>query len=109
ALACAMHRVITARSAPQLLRQDWVVIENGERRLVRVANGSGALTVEFQDEGRTLKLEQVTWRPGQPTFRGVLDGQAFTAQVRPVAEGFVIRHRAAQAHVLVLTPRIAEL
>ncbi|HZZ30378.1 MAG TPA: acetyl/propionyl/methylcrotonyl-CoA carboxylase subunit alpha [Phenylobacterium sp.] len=108
AVACAMHRTFTRRAAPQLMRDDWVVIENGERRLVRVTNGD-ALTVEFLEEGRTLKLEGVDWRPGKPVFRGVLDGRAFSAQVEPQPEGFRIRHRAAIAKVLVLTPRIAEL
>jgi propionyl-CoA carboxylase alpha chain len=109
AVACAMHRVLTRRAAPQLLRDEWTVIENGDKRLVRVANGDGAFTIRFAEDGRTLKLETVDWRPGAPVFKGVLDGRAFTAQVRPAAEGFVIRHRAAQARVLVLTPRSAEL
>ncbi len=107
-VACAMHRTMTARAAPQLLRQDWVVIENGEKRLVRVTNGD-SLSIEFIGEGRSLKLKGVRWRPGLPTFSGVLDGTAFTVQVKTAAEGFVIRHRAAQAHVLVLSPRSAEL
>jgi propionyl-CoA carboxylase alpha chain len=108
AVACAMHRVVTRRAAPQLLRDDWVVIENGEKRLVRVTNGD-ALNVEFLDTGRTLLLEDVDWRPGRPVFRGVLGGRAFTCQVQPAAEGFRIRHRAASAKVLVLSPRSAEL
>ncbi|HZZ68601.1 MAG TPA: acetyl/propionyl/methylcrotonyl-CoA carboxylase subunit alpha [Phenylobacterium sp.] len=108
AVACAMHRVMTRRAAPELMRDDWVVIENGERRLVRVTNGA-ALSVEFLGEGRTLSLTDIAWRPGKPVFKGVLDGRAFAAQVEPAAEGFRIRHRAATAHVLVLTPRTAEL
>jgi propionyl-CoA carboxylase alpha chain len=108
AVACAMHRVVTRRAAPELMRDDWVVIENGERRLVRVTNGA-ALSVEFLGEGRTLSLSDIAWRPGKPVFKGVLDGRAFAAQVEPAAEGFRIRHRAAAARVLVLTPRTAEL
>ncbi|HWW24847.1 MAG TPA: biotin/lipoyl-containing protein, partial [Caulobacter sp.] len=69
----------------------------------------GQLNVELLDEGRTLALETVDWRPGQPVFLGRLDGRAFTVQVAPAAEGFTIRHRAARARVLVLTPRSAEL
>jgi propionyl-CoA carboxylase alpha chain len=108
AVACAMHRTLLARSDPDQLRADWIVIENGERRPVRVANGA-ALTVEFTDDSRTLTLADIQWRPGKPTFSGTMDGTAFTVQVRPAPEGFVIRHRGAQAHVLVLTPRSAEL
>jgi propionyl-CoA carboxylase alpha chain len=109
AAACAMHRTLTQRAAPQLLRQDWIVIENGERRLVRVTNGGEAFAIEFLGEGRTLRMEAIDWRPGRPTFSGVLDGRPFTAQVQPAAEGFRIRHRAAGSHVLVLSPRSAEL
>ncbi len=75
AVACAMHRIVTRRAAPELLRDDWVVIENGEKRLVRVTNGA-ALNVEFLDTGRTLTLEDVDWRPGRAVFRGVLGGRA---------------------------------
>lgn len=108
AVACAMHRTVTRRAAPELMRDDWVVIENGDRREVRVTNGT-ALKVEFLGQGRTLTLEGIDWRPGKPVFKGVLDGRAFTAQVEPQPEGFRIRHRAATAKVLVLTPRTAEL
>jgi propionyl-CoA carboxylase alpha chain len=109
AVGCAMHRIITARNAPQLVRREWVVVENGERRLVRLTNGGGAFNVEFVGEGRKLNLTDVVWRPGLPTFRGALNGRNFTAEVKPMPEGFIIRHRAAKAHVLVLTPRSAEL
>jgi propionyl-CoA carboxylase alpha chain len=109
AAACAMHRTFTKRAAPQLMREEWIVIENGERRAVRVTNGDAGFAVEFLGEGRSLRLDDIAWRPGKPTFSGVLDGRPFTAQVKPAAEGFTIRHRAAQAHVLVLTPRSAEL
>src|SRR3569623_998300 len=70
--ACAMHRVVTRRAAPELMRDDWVVIENGETRLVRVTNGS-ALKIDFLDEGRSRTLEAIDWRPGKPVFKGVLD------------------------------------
>jgi propionyl-CoA carboxylase alpha chain len=105
AVACAMHRTYLSRGARELLRCDWIVVANGERRSVRLADG----TVEFLDEDRTLRLTDTAWRPGKATFRGVLDGVPFTVQVKPAAEGYVIRHRAAQVHVLVLTPRSAEL
>ncbi|CAN7651488.1 acetyl/propionyl/methylcrotonyl-CoA carboxylase subunit alpha [Phenylobacterium sp. LjRoot219] len=109
AVALSMHRTMTRRAAPQLLRNDWVVVENGERRATRVSNGGDEFVVEFLGEGRKLRLTKVDWRPGKPVFAGVLDGTAFSVQVQPAAEGFKIRHRAATAHVLVLTERSAEL
>jgi propionyl-CoA carboxylase alpha chain len=107
AVALAMHRMLQTRSAPDQLRQDWVVVAGDDRREARVSGNGGGLVIEL--DGRKLHLEEVHWRPGQPSFRGVLDGVPFTATVRPAAEGFVIRHRAATVHALVLTPRSAEL
>jgi propionyl-CoA carboxylase alpha chain len=109
ATACAMHRILTARSAPQLVRQDWIVIAGDDKRLVRLTNGGAAFNVEFLPDGRMLNLTDIDWRPGLPVFKGALDGQAFTVAVKPAAEGFVIRHRATTLKVLVLTPRSAEL
>ncbi|MDO8377390.1 acetyl/propionyl/methylcrotonyl-CoA carboxylase subunit alpha [Phenylobacterium sp.] len=109
AVACAMHRIVTARSAPQLLRDEWIVIAGLDKRLVRLSNGGAAYQVEYVNENRALTLTDVDWRPGKRVFRGVLDGKAFTVAVKPAAEGFVVRHRATTLNVLVLTPRSAEL
>ena len=108
ATACAMHRRLTARSAPQLVRDEWVVVAGQDHRKVRVANGGDQVSVTFED-GRTVQLTEINWRPGQPLFKAKLDGRPFTASVKPAAEGFIVRHRAALVHVLVLTPRSAEL
>ncbi len=108
ATACAMHRRLTARSAPQLVRDEWVVVAGHDHRKVRVANGGDHVSITFED-GRTVQLTEINWRPGQPLFKAKLDGRPFTASVKPAAEGFMVRHRAALVHVLVLTPRSAEL
>jgi propionyl-CoA carboxylase alpha chain len=107
AVALSMHRTLLARAAPDQLRQDWIVVVGHEKREVRVNGNGGGLMIE--SEGKKLHLEDVRWRPGQPSFRASLDGRDFTAIVKPAAEGFVIRHRATTLHVLVLTPRTAEL
>ena len=106
-----MHRMVAARARRQgnglagpLTRTEWIVAVDKAKRPVDLADLDGGLAVELPDEGRTLKLTGVDWRPGQPLFRGVLDGRAFTATVEPAAEGFIVRHRAARARVLVLTP-----
>jgi propionyl-CoA carboxylase alpha chain len=107
AVALSMHRTLLARAAPDQLRQDWIVVVGHEKREVRVSGNGGGLMIE--SEGRKLHLEDIRWRPGKPSFRASLDGRDFTATVKPAAEGFVIRHRATTLHVLVLTPRTAEL
>jgi len=114
AVGAAMQRVYAARARSNAaipggpVRDEWVVAVGHAKRRVKLS-GDQTLAIELPDEARTLKLRATQWRPGQPTFRGFLDGKAFTVQVAPAAEGFVIRHRAAKARVLVLTPRSAEL
>lgn len=114
AVGAAMQRVYAARArnyanglvgAP---RAEWVVAVGHTKRRVRVS-GEGDVTVEMLDEARALSLTDIDWRPGKPVFKAALDGKAFTVQVAPAAEGFDIRHRAAKARVLVLTPRSADL
>ena len=107
AVALSMHRTLLARAAPDQLRQDWIAVVGHDKRAVRVSGGADGLIIAHN--GRSNLLEDIRWRPGQPTFRASLDGREFTATVKPAAEGFVIRHRATTLHVLVLTPRSAEL
>jgi propionyl-CoA carboxylase alpha chain len=107
AVALAMHQRLLSRAAPDQLRRDWIEVIGHEKRAVRVSLEGETLVVH--GEGRETRLTDIDWRPGQPLFRACVDGKPFTATVKPAAEGFVIRHRAAVQHVLVLTPRSAEL
>ncbi|MBC7166885.1 acetyl/propionyl/methylcrotonyl-CoA carboxylase subunit alpha [Phenylobacterium sp.] len=109
AAACAMHQTLSDRAWPGRGRADWIVNLGGADHPVRLSGDGRSWALELTDEGRTLTLSDVDWKPGRPTFSAVLDGRPFTAQVRPAAEGFVIRHRAAEARVLVLTPVSAAL
>jgi len=114
AVGAAMQRVYAARARTNVaglngaVRDEWVVAVGHAKRRVKLS-GDEDLTVELLDEGRSLILSDIVWRPGKPVFCGVLGGAAFTVQVAPAAEGFTIRHRAAKARVLVLTPRSAQL
>ena len=116
AVAVAMHRAGAERArsiggplGSKTIRRDWVVLTDGERRAVSVAEAGGVLTLTLPDEGRVLTLDDVRWRPGAPQFSGRIDGRRFTATVAPAAEGFVIRFRAVRQRVLVLTPKSADL
>ncbi|MBL8554494.1 MAG: acetyl/propionyl/methylcrotonyl-CoA carboxylase subunit alpha [Phenylobacterium sp.] len=107
AVALSMHRTLTRRAAPNLLRDDWIVIAGHQSRPVKVAADNGTLIADFGT--RKVKLETIDWRPGSSQFRGKFAGREFTVTVKPAAEGFVIRHRATTLNVLVLSPRSAEL
>ncbi|HEX6860199.1 MAG TPA: acetyl/propionyl/methylcrotonyl-CoA carboxylase subunit alpha [Caulobacteraceae bacterium] len=108
AAAVAMQRIQTLRAIGRF-RPDWCVLIGHASTTIDVTADGDALKIAIPSEKRTLVLDQIDWRPGRPLFRGRLDGQDFTAAVQPAAEGFVIRHRAARAKVLVLTHRSAEL
>ena len=68
-----------------------------------------ALILDLTGEDRSLVLSDIDWRPGLAQFRGVLDGEPFTAEVKRAADGWDIRWRAARARVRVMSPRVAEL
>ena len=108
AAGVAMHRILTRRAGGSD-RRDWVVFVGHDSRRIDVDEANGVLSLYVEDQDRTLTLEDVNWRPGKALFRGKLNGAAFTVSVAPAAEGFVIRHRAAKAKVLVLSPRSADL
>jgi len=108
AAAVAMHRVQTTRTG-RVARDDWrVFLDKIHHRSVQVEAMEGGLLLTI-DETRRVPLTDIQWRPGKPTFAGRLDGEAFTVEVSPAAEGFTVRHRAAKRQVLVLTPLSAEL
>ncbi|MET0294072.1 MAG: acetyl/propionyl/methylcrotonyl-CoA carboxylase subunit alpha [Phenylobacterium sp.] len=110
AAGCAMQRMLARRANPSATpRHEWVVVVDGAKRPVRPSEDGSTLRIELTDEKRTLSLTDFDWRPGQPVFRGKLDGQAFTLSVRPAPEGFIIRRRATTLHVLVLSARSADL
>ncbi len=113
ATAVAMHWISTRRGAwdtrdlPR--RNRWVALTGQSRRTVEVAPDGEGLVLELIGESRTLRLQPLSWRPGSPVFRSTLDGRPFTATVESVPEGFIVRHRAAQARILVVTPTTADL
>jgi propionyl-CoA carboxylase alpha chain len=106
--ACAMQ-LQQARRSNGAVGGDWVVVVGHRQHQVTVVSDSEGLKITLGDSGRVLSFTDQAWRPGKAQFRGRLDGKAFTVHVKPAAEGFVIRHRAAKARVLVLTARSAEL
>ena len=48
-----------------------------------------------------------SWKPGDPVWTGLIDGQSVAVQVRPVANGFVLAHRGVEVRAFVYTEREA--
>jgi propionyl-CoA carboxylase alpha chain len=116
AAAAWMHLTLAKRArkignglTSPLSREDWVIMVGKRRRPVCLVQTGDIMTVELTDETRTLTLGDVQWRPGRALFKARLDGKEFSVTASSAAEGFVIRHRAAKASVLVLTPVSADL
>jgi len=110
AAAAAMNEILTELSGDPSNRTDWIVLIGQQAHGVSLAyDDDEALTLDLAGEDRALRLSDIDWRPGLAQFRAELDGEPFTAEVARVADGFVIRHRAARARVRVLTPAVAAL
>ena len=97
---CAMHRTLTApRRAASRLRDDWMVVDGGEKRAgaaVRRRRRAATSTPRARAARCSLDGHRLAAGPADRSA-AALDGDAFTAAVKPAAEGFVIRHRAASA------------
>jgi propionyl-CoA carboxylase alpha chain len=120
ATAAAMNEIAAEASGDPSGRTDWIVLVSVEDAAPHAGPGDAhgvslsydddeALTLDLAGEDRALQLSDIDWRPGLAQFRAVLDGVPFTAEVARVADGFVIRTRAARARVRVLSPTVAAL
>jgi propionyl-CoA carboxylase alpha chain len=116
AIAAAVDHVMNMRKreisgqlrAPSKLTFDLdrVVAFGATRIGLTVAPGPNGIAVVLED-GRRMSVVSA-WAPGQPVWRGELDGRPASAQVRPILNGFEIAHGGAQVAARVYTLREAE-
>jgi propionyl-CoA carboxylase alpha chain len=79
---------------------DLEVLRQEDAFAVRIAQDKG--------KARTLVL-QSHWKPGEPVWRGLVDGKETAVHARPMANGFVLNHRGTREKVFVYTAREAAL
>jgi len=85
---------------------DWVVVKNGERIKVTVAE-TAAGHAAIGDFG---SLEVVgEWRFGEPIFRGTINDRPLAVQIEQRGIGYRLVHDGLEAELQVMTPRAAEL
>ena len=99
----------TRRAGGRTQRTEWVVSMEGQDRRVDLTRTGAMLQVALPDEGRSVTLTEVDWRPGEPMLRGVLDGRPFTVKVASAPQGWTLQHRAAKSAVRVVSPQVAAL
>ncbi len=98
------ERTATSASDPRL--NAWVVRLDGDSHALEVRPEEGGYQVTGAVEDCVV---QGDWRPGDPLFRGRIDGRDLCVQVERRGSGFLLRHGGAEIAVQVLRPRVAEL
>ena len=109
ASALAMHEIIAEQDGDPSDRTDWIVMIDKTPHGVGLSYDEDEEMILTLTGGGDIRLSDIDWRPGLAQFKADLDGEPFTAEVKRVADGFDIRHRAAKARVRVLRPHVAEL
>jgi propionyl-CoA carboxylase alpha chain len=115
AAAAYAHAFLTARAAagsgrmtpPPEARKDWVVILGKDHHPVTIAL-DGAIAAISRSSGKTQRLE-TTWRPGDPIFRGTLDGKVIRVRIAPRPSGYRLRLRGVAEDAIVCAPHVADL
>ena len=89
-------------------------------RVVRIADREVALEILRQDDAFAVRFAeaggdkrammlQSRWKPGDPLWRGLIDGRETTMHVRPLPNGFQVSYRGAREKIHVYTGREAAL
>jgi propionyl-CoA carboxylase alpha chain len=80
------------------LGDEWI------RAGIRQDNGTGTIIAIAKDH------EVITdWAPGAALWRGLIDGEPVTIQMRPIVNGYRLSHRGVTREAQVFSPREAEL
>jgi len=87
--------------------QSWMVWVGGEAIEVELDHDH-EFTWAVRGAGRTHRV-RLDWKPGQICFDAIIDGEFYTFQADPVAEGYHLRHAGYQAPTLVRTHLAQEL
>lgn len=86
---------------------DWIAVLNKTEYKIGVTDAEGGCDVKI-GKGKALKVRS-DWKPGQPFFRGTVNGQTVVARVSARPDGVRVVHGGAELDVAVRTPRAAEL
>jgi propionyl-CoA carboxylase alpha subunit len=92
------------RVTRESMRVVW--LGKNEHRL-EIAREDKAIVVRFPDESRSRRLSS-GWKPGNPLWKGRIDGQQIAVQVRTISSGFVLSHQGVETRAYVYTQREAQ-
>src|ERR1041385_6214865 len=119
AVAAAVDHVLGERKRQISGQMNGRTVTRERRRAVQldalwltldVFRDTQGIAVQFVDAkgsaGPTRAL-QSAWKPGEPVWSGLVDGQPVAVQVRPILNGFALSHRGVETKAYVYTEREA--
>jgi propionyl-CoA carboxylase alpha chain len=84
------------------------VVALGKRRIeLEIELKKAGVAIVFAD-GRRVEVHS-DWKPGDPLWRGTIDGVHIAVQARPILNGYALSHAGIAVHARVYTRREAEL
>src|SRR3954467_994040 len=119
AVAAAIDHVLGERKRRISGQMTGRAVIRERRRAVRlgdlwlsldVAREAEGIAVHFVGNNGDVGAARVlisSWKPGDPVWSGVVDGQSVTVQVRTAANGFMLAHRGIETRAFVYTEREA--
>jgi propionyl-CoA carboxylase alpha chain len=119
AVAAAIDHVLGERKRRISGQMAGREVTRERRRAVRL--GAAWLTLEVGREAEGIAVHFVradgglgparvlisSWKPGEPVWSGLVDGEPVAVQVRPVTNGFLLAHRGIETKAYVYTEREA--
>jgi propionyl-CoA carboxylase alpha chain len=95
----------------EVTRERRRAVRLGDRWLsLDVAREAGGIAVHFVGNNGDVGAARVLispWKPGDPVWSGMVDGQSVAVQVRTAANGFILAHRGIETRAFVYTEREA--
>jgi propionyl-CoA carboxylase alpha chain len=105
------RRISGQMTGREVTRECRRAVRLGDRWLrLEVAREAGGIAVHFVGNNGDVGAARVLislWKPGDPVWSGVVDGQSVTVQVRTAANGFMLAHRGIETRAFVYTEREA--
>jgi len=95
---------------PVTREKDRVVRVAGKEVKLEILRQDAAVAVRFAEPGgKRPMLLQSDWKPGDPLWRGLIDGREAAMHARPLPNGFQLGYRGAREKIYVYTEREAAL
>jgi propionyl-CoA carboxylase alpha chain len=105
------RRISGQMTGREVTRERRRAVRLGNRWLsLDVAREAGGIAVHIIGDNGDVGAARVlisSWKPGDPVWSGMVDGQSVAVQVRTAANGFVLAHGGIEARAFVYTEREA--